>query len=68
MIPNSKIEAKRGGAIADICLFIFYFVLEKLKDLFQISHRPQFYCHKFCSHASRKLENTVVNCIFSVKF
>ena len=31
MIPNSKIEAKRGGAIADICLFIFLLVQEILK-------------------------------------
>ena len=60
---NSKIEEKRGGAITDICLFIFLLVQEKLKNLFQISYRPQFYYHKFCSPASRKLENTIVNCI-----
>ena len=60
---NSKIEEKRGGAITDICLFIFLLVQEKLKNLFQISYRPQFYYHKFCLPASRKLENTIVNCI-----
>ena len=60
---NSKIEEKRGGAITDICLFIFLLVQEKLKNLFQISYRPQFYYHKFCSPALRKLENTIVNCI-----
>ena len=60
---NSKIEEKRGGAITDICLFIFLLVQEKLKNLFQISYRPQFYYHKFCSPASRNLENTIVNCI-----
>ena len=60
---NTKIEEKRGGAITDICLFIFLLVQEKLKNLFQISYRPQFYYHKFCSPASRKLENTIVNCI-----
>ena len=60
---NSKIEEKKGGAITDICLFIFLLVQEKLKNLFQISYRPQFYYHKFCSLASRKLENTIVNFI-----
>ena len=60
---NSKIEEKRGGAITDICLFIFLLVQEKLKNLFQISYQPHFYCYKFCSHASRKSENTIVNCI-----
>ena len=28
---NSKIEEKRGGAITNICLFIFLLVQEKLK-------------------------------------
>ena len=28
---NSKIEEKRGGAVTDICLFIFLLVQEKLK-------------------------------------
>ena len=31
MILNSKIEAKRGGAIIDVCLFIFLLVQEILK-------------------------------------
>ena len=63
MILNSKIEEKRGGAVTDICLFIFHLVQEKLKKSLPNFISTTILLHKFRSHASRKLENTIVNCI-----
>jgi len=63
MILNPKIEAKRGGAITDVCLFILILVQEILKISLPNFVSANFFCHKLCLHASRKIENTTVNCI-----
>ena len=53
MILKSKIE--------EISYMFVHFALNFLKTLFLVPYRPQFHCHKFCLHASRKSENTIVS-------
>ena len=63
VILNPKIEAKRGGALIDVCLFILILVQEILIKSIPNFVSANFFCHQYCSHVSRKLENTIVNCI-----